>query len=88
MAGPDGIETKDYGLLDMLDDDTSVIRGKVTHSLCKNGESKDPMRRFVGGIVAWNSWNNNQHKLIKAPKQQFSLLSLISLLRHLVIYFY
>ncbi|XP_022849598.1 chlorophyllase-2, chloroplastic [Olea europaea var. sylvestris] len=42
---------KDYGHLDMLDDETKGIRGKTTHCLCKNGESREPMRRFVGGIV-------------------------------------
>ncbi|XP_027117367.1 uncharacterized protein [Coffea arabica] len=42
---------RDYGHLDMLDDDTSGLRGKATYCLCKNGESRDPMRRFVGGIM-------------------------------------
>ncbi|CAH8358121.1 unnamed protein product [Eruca vesicaria subsp. sativa] len=42
---------KDYGHLDMLDDDTKGIRGKVSHCLCKNGEERRPMRRFVGGSV-------------------------------------
>ncbi|KAK0607703.1 hypothetical protein LWI29_018864 [Acer saccharum] len=42
---------KDYGHLDMLDNDTKGIRGKATYCLCKNGESREPMRRFVGGIV-------------------------------------
>lgn len=42
---------KDYGHLDMLDDETNGIRGKATHCLCKNGKSREPMRRFVGGIV-------------------------------------
>lgn len=42
---------KDYGHLDMLDDETKGIRGKVTHCLCKNGKSREPMRRFVGGVV-------------------------------------
>ncbi|KAL3507788.1 hypothetical protein ACH5RR_033170 [Cinchona calisaya] len=42
---------KDYGHLDMLDDDTSGIRGKATYCVCKKGESRDPMRRFVGGIM-------------------------------------
>ncbi|XP_071698182.1 chlorophyllase-2-like [Rutidosis leptorrhynchoides] len=42
---------KDYGHLDMLDDETKGIRGKATHCLCKNGKSREPMRRFVGGVV-------------------------------------
>ncbi|KAL4571290.1 hypothetical protein LXL04_018048 [Taraxacum kok-saghyz] len=42
---------KDYGHLDMLDDETNGIRGKATHCLCKNGKSRAPMRRFVGGVV-------------------------------------
>lgn len=42
---------KDYGHLDMLDDETTGIRGKATHCLCKNGKSREPMRRFVGGAV-------------------------------------
>nr|WAU86936.1 birch protein [Betula platyphylla] len=42
---------KDYGHVDMLDDDTKGIRGKATYCLCKNGKSRKPMRTFVGGIV-------------------------------------
>ncbi|XP_015888108.3 chlorophyllase-2 [Ziziphus jujuba] len=42
---------KDYGHLDMLDDDTKGIRGKSTYCLCKNGKSREPMRKFTGGIV-------------------------------------
>ncbi|KAB1218119.1 Chlorophyllase-2, chloroplastic [Morella rubra] len=42
---------KDYGHLDMLNDDTTGIRGLATYCMCKNGESREPMRRFVGGIV-------------------------------------
>ncbi|GER43579.1 chlorophyllase [Striga asiatica] len=41
----------DYGHLDLLDDDTRGLRGKATCLLCKNGESREPMRRFVGGAV-------------------------------------
>lgn len=40
-----------YGHLDMLDDDTEGIRGRTTYCLCKNGEARRPMRRFVGGAV-------------------------------------
>ncbi|GAB4851040.1 Chlorophyllase-2 [Ancistrocladus abbreviatus] len=42
---------KDYGHLDMLDDDTKGMVGKSTYCLCKNGKSREPMRRFVGGAV-------------------------------------
>lgn len=37
---------KDYGHLDMVDDETKGIRGKSTYCLCKNGESKEGMRRI------------------------------------------
>lgn len=42
---------KDYGHLDMLDDDTKGVRGKATYCLCKNGKCREPMRRFVGGAM-------------------------------------
>ncbi|XAR57280.1 Chlorophyllase [Bertholletia excelsa] len=42
---------KDYGHADMLDDDTKGIRGRSTYCLCKNGKAREPMRRFVGGLV-------------------------------------
>jgi len=42
---------KDYGHLDMLDDYTPGVRGKLTYCLCKNGESRKPMRIFVGGVM-------------------------------------
>ncbi|KAG9129727.1 hypothetical protein Leryth_015436 [Lithospermum erythrorhizon] len=42
---------KDYGHLDMLDDETKGIRGRSTHCLCKNGKTREPMRLFVGGVV-------------------------------------
>ncbi|GKA70866.1 chlorophyllase-2, chloroplastic [Tanacetum coccineum] len=42
---------KDYGHFDMLDDETKGIRGKATYYLGKNGKSREPMRRFVGGAV-------------------------------------
>ncbi|XP_015892043.3 chlorophyllase-1 [Ziziphus jujuba] len=44
--------TKDYGHMDVLDDDPSGFIGKLSGCLCKNGKgSRDPMRRTVGGIV-------------------------------------
>ncbi|XP_027773178.1 chlorophyllase-2, chloroplastic-like isoform X1 [Solanum pennellii] len=42
---------KDYGHNDMLDDETEGIRGKATYCLCKKGKSREPMRRFVGGVL-------------------------------------
>ncbi|KAH0662184.1 hypothetical protein KY284_027115 [Solanum tuberosum] len=42
---------KDYGHNDMLDDETKGIRGKATYCLCKKGKSREPMRRFVGGVL-------------------------------------
>ncbi|XP_010495652.1 PREDICTED: chlorophyllase-2, chloroplastic-like [Camelina sativa] len=42
---------EDYGHLDMLDDNTKGIRGMIFYCLCKNGEKRRPMRRFVGGIL-------------------------------------
>ncbi|XP_050374083.1 chlorophyllase-2 [Argentina anserina] len=28
-----------------------AVRGKATYCLCKNGKSREPMRKFVGGVV-------------------------------------
>jgi len=42
---------KDYGHLDMLDDDTKGFKGKLTYCLCKNGNRREPMRSFVAGII-------------------------------------
>ncbi|KVI11785.1 Chlorophyllase [Cynara cardunculus var. scolymus] len=42
---------KDYGHLDVLDDETKGIVGKFANCMCKNGKSREPMRRFVGGAV-------------------------------------
>ncbi|XWS13707.1 hypothetical protein CRYUN_Cryun36dG0061100 [Craigia yunnanensis] len=42
---------KDYGHLDMLDDDIEGIRGRSSYCLCKNKKVREPMRRFVGGVV-------------------------------------
>ncbi|KAK4783777.1 hypothetical protein SAY86_018145 [Trapa natans] len=41
---------KDYGHMDMLDDDTAGLKGLMSCVTCKNGESREPMRRFCGGI--------------------------------------
>ncbi|XP_058111089.1 chlorophyllase-2 isoform X2 [Magnolia sinica] len=42
---------KDYGHVDMLDDETKGLRGRTSYCLCKNGKERKPMRRFVGGVV-------------------------------------
>ncbi|XP_031379932.1 chlorophyllase-2, chloroplastic-like [Punica granatum] len=42
---------KDYGHMDMLDDKTPGLRGILADCICKNGKSREPMRKFVGGIV-------------------------------------
>ncbi|CAL9116516.1 chlorophyllase-2-like [Musa acuminata AAA Group] len=42
---------KEYGHQDMLDDETSGVRGKATYCLCKKGPSRKPMRAFVGGAM-------------------------------------
>ncbi|XP_027116339.1 chlorophyllase-2 [Coffea arabica] len=61
---------KDYGHVDMLNDDTTGIRGKTTYCLCKNGVSREPMRRFVAGISvaflrAYLEENSNDLEAIK-----------------------
>ncbi|KAF8037922.1 hypothetical protein BT93_B0692 [Corymbia citriodora subsp. variegata] len=42
---------KDYGHMDMLDDETKGMKGATTYCMCKNGSSREPMRRFVGGAA-------------------------------------
>lgn len=43
---------KDYGHMDMLDDNPPGAYGELLSCMCKNGTgSRDPMRRSVGGIV-------------------------------------
>ncbi|PIA45043.1 hypothetical protein AQUCO_01700534v1 [Aquilegia coerulea] len=43
--------TKDYGHMDMLDDNLSIV-GTVASCVCKSGkDSKDLLRRCVGGLV-------------------------------------
>lgn len=43
---------KDYGHMDMLDDDPPGVVGAVTGCMCKNGSGpRDLMRKSVGGIV-------------------------------------
>ncbi|KAJ3702471.1 hypothetical protein LUZ61_006176 [Rhynchospora tenuis] len=42
---------KDYGHVDMLDDETKGFRGNLTYCIAKNGKERKPMRLFVGGIM-------------------------------------
>ncbi|KAF3975225.1 hypothetical protein CMV_001497 [Castanea mollissima] len=43
---------KDYGHMDMLNDDPSGIVGELSGCICVNGKGpRDPMRRSVGGIA-------------------------------------
>ncbi|XVE73075.1 hypothetical protein DITRI_Ditri11bG0088600 [Diplodiscus trichospermus] len=43
---------KDYGHMDVLDDDPSGLVGRVSDNMCLNGKGpRDPMRRSVAGIV-------------------------------------
>ncbi|GAB2275363.1 hypothetical protein Dimus_010122 [Dionaea muscipula] len=42
---------KDYGHMDMLDDETKGITGMMTSMMCKNGKSREPMRKFVSGVL-------------------------------------
>lgn len=44
--------TKDYGHMDMLDDETPGVMGNLMKCMCKNGNGpKDFMRRTIGGLV-------------------------------------
>jgi chlorophyllase len=42
---------KDYGHVDMLDDETKGLRGNLTYCIAKNGKERKPMRLFTGGIM-------------------------------------
>ncbi|XP_045798020.1 uncharacterized protein LOC123892259 [Trifolium pratense] len=44
---------EDYGHNDMMDDDTNYngVKGRLSYCFCKNGESRKPMRIFVGGVM-------------------------------------
>ncbi|KAM0915209.1 hypothetical protein ACQ4PT_010982 [Festuca glaucescens] len=42
---------RDYGHIDMMDDVTSGAKGLATHAVCKSGEARAPMRRFIGGAM-------------------------------------
>ncbi|KAF8394369.1 hypothetical protein HHK36_020577 [Tetracentron sinense] len=44
--------TRDYGHMDMLDDNPQGLLGKISDCRCKNGNGgREPMRRAVGGLV-------------------------------------
>ncbi|GLJ53802.1 hypothetical protein SUGI_1148440 [Cryptomeria japonica] len=58
----------DYGHMDFLDDKTCRMRGMISYCMCKSGTSREPMRRFSGGIIvaflnAWVSFWMNCYKL-------------------------
>ncbi|KAG6541373.1 hypothetical protein Mapa_017242 [Marchantia paleacea] len=40
-----------YGHMDYLDDELNGPEGLIANSLCRNGPSRAPMRKFAGGIV-------------------------------------
>ncbi|XP_045799106.1 chlorophyllase-2-like [Trifolium pratense] len=40
-----------YGHNDMMDDDTKGGKGKLSYCFCKNGQSRKPIRKFVGGVM-------------------------------------
>ncbi|PNX77228.1 chlorophyllase chloroplastic-like [Trifolium pratense] len=42
---------EDYGHADMMDDDTKGVKGRISYCFCINGESRKPMRIFVGGVM-------------------------------------
>ncbi|KQJ96759.1 chlorophyllase-2, chloroplastic [Brachypodium distachyon] len=42
---------RDYGHTDMMDDVTRGAKGLATRAVCKSGEARAPMRRFVGGAM-------------------------------------
>ncbi|XP_058106107.1 chlorophyllase-1-like [Magnolia sinica] len=41
----------EYGHMDMLDDKIPTLVAKLASCACKNGKEKEPMRKFVGGIM-------------------------------------
>ncbi|KAF7804723.1 chlorophyllase-1 [Senna tora] len=44
--------TKDYGHMDMLDDNPEGVVGELSNCMCKNGtDPRDLMRKTVGGLV-------------------------------------
>ncbi|KAK6929913.1 RNA polymerase subunit Rpb4/RPC9 [Dillenia turbinata] len=62
---------KDYGHVDMLDDETKSIRGRSTYCLCKNGNPREPMMRFVGGTVVafMKAYLSNDHSDLLAKRE-------------------
>ncbi|KAG0455061.1 hypothetical protein HPP92_024353 [Vanilla planifolia] len=42
---------RNYGHMDVLNDETKGIRGRATYCLCANGKAREPMRCFVGGAM-------------------------------------
>lgn len=41
----------EQGHMDMLDNETKGIAGMLTYTLCKNGKSREAVRRFVAGAL-------------------------------------
>ncbi|PIA31647.1 hypothetical protein AQUCO_04900150v1 [Aquilegia coerulea] len=63
---------KDYGHMDMLDDDTGGVRGKATYCTCSNGKAREPMRTFVGGIMVafMKAYMENDSRDLMAIKER------------------
>lgn len=63
---------KDYGHMDMLDDDTRGVRGNATYCTCKNGKAREPMRAFVGGIMVafLKAYLQEDHSYLMAIKEK------------------
>lgn len=61
---------KNFGHLDVLDDVTGGIRGRASYCLCRNGEKREPMRRFVAGAVVafMNAYLNGDQTDLMALK--------------------
>ncbi|KAI4301217.1 hypothetical protein L6164_034517 [Bauhinia variegata] len=61
--------TKDYGHMDMLDDNPPSMVGKMSSCMCKNGTGpRDFMRRTVGGLVVafLRAYLNDQREDLEA----------------------
>ncbi|KAI6683612.1 hypothetical protein NL676_029525 [Syzygium grande] len=60
---------KDYGPMDMLDDDAKGLKGAVAYCMCENGSSIKPMRRFAGGVaVALRAYRESDDRALMALK--------------------
>ncbi|XP_078164517.1 chlorophyllase 2 isoform X2 [Carex rostrata] len=63
---------KDYGHLDMLDDETKGFRGNLTYCIAKNGKERKSMRVFVGGIMVafLKAYLENEREFLMAIKDE------------------